>query len=154
MISLAAILGLIRSPLGKYAMGAVAVLALLAGVWLSGNSNGHKVEKARQQRALKAAVARVAKIDASAAPEKTRAVIQWRTRYLTKEVPVYVTPEADRRCIVSRGFVRLYNAAASGLPAVAGAAGGPDDADSGLALSAVAETDVANLGAGAKPSTR
>jgi hypothetical protein len=149
----------VRSPLGRYLLGAAAVLALLGGVWAVGDGHGHASEKARQARALAKAQARVAKTDARNVQivqairepaEKTRAVIQWRTRYLTQEVAQHVTPEADRRCIVSRGFVRLYNAAASGLPAVAGAAGGPDNADSGLALSAVAETDVANLGTGAE----
>jgi hypothetical protein len=33
---------------------------------------------------------------------------------IVKEVPVYVTPEADAACTVNRGFVRLHNAAAAG----------------------------------------
>ncbi|CAJ0743849.1 Signal peptide protein [Ralstonia mannitolilytica] len=60
-----------------------------------------------------------------------------------KEVPRYVTVQADAACVVPRGFVRLHDAAA------AGAVPDPDtgDADaaaSGVALSAVAATVAAN----------
>lgn len=56
-----------------------------------------------------------------------------------QKVPVYVTREADTRCIVPRGFVWLLDSAATGreLP---GATAGAADAAAGLALSAVAST--------------
>lgn len=64
---------------------------------------------------------------------------------ITKEIPVYVTPQADARCTVPVGFVRLHDAAVQGgtLPAAPGAA---VDAPSGLALSAVAGTVAGNYG--------
>lgn len=64
---------------------------------------------------------------------------------ITKEIPVYVTPQADASCTVPVGFVRLHDAAAQGqsLPAAPGRA---VDAPSGLALSAVAGTVARNYG--------
>lgn len=64
---------------------------------------------------------------------------------LQKEVPVYVTSLADSRCIVPRGFVQHHDAAAAAGPAPDPASsGGSVDADSGLALSAVAGTVAVN----------
>ena len=63
---------------------------------------------------------------------------------IIKEVPVYVTPEADAACVLSRGFVRLHDAAAAGrLPE---SAGGPDAGPAGIALSTVAGTVADNYG--------
>ena len=57
---------------------------------------------------------------------------------IIKEVPVYVSPEADAACVLPRGFVRLHDAAAAGR--VPEPAGGSDAAPAGIALSAVAST--------------
>lgn len=55
---------------------------------------------------------------------------------IIKEVPVYVTQEADRRCPVPAGFVRLWNGANRGeLPTPDGAA---DEAASAVVLSDIA----------------
>lgn len=59
---------------------------------------------------------------------------------IIREVPVYVTEEADRRCLVPDGFVRLWNGANRGelpnpVPAPAGAA---DEAASAVVLSDIA----------------
>lgn len=67
------------------------------------------------------------------------------TRTLIQEVPVYVTPDADARCVVPAGFVRVHDAAAAGRP-VPDPAGLADDAPSGLELSAVAATVAENYG--------
>lgn len=58
---------------------------------------------------------------------------------IVKEVPVYVTPEADRACPVPAGFVRVHDAAAENRP-LAGPAGDPDAPAAGIALSTVAST--------------
>jgi len=58
---------------------------------------------------------------------------------ITKEIPVYVTPEADAACPIPAGFVRIHDTAAANLPAQP-AAGDPDAPAAGLTLSAVAET--------------
>lgn len=76
------------------------------------------------------------------AQERVRVV----TRTLHEKVPVYVTPEADRRCSVPVGFVRLHDAAVAGVPGPAEPAGEPDDAPAGVALSRVGDTIVDNYG--------
>lgn len=70
-------------------------------------------------------------------------IVHERGATLTRRIPVYVTAQADARCVVPRGFVRLHDAAAAGidLPASTGTA---DAVASGLALSAVAGTVVDN----------
>lgn len=71
--------------------------------------------------------------------------VEKRGATLIKEVPVYVSAKADAACTVNAGFVRLHDAAANGadVPA-AGPTGAADEAPSGIALSAVAETTVGN----------
>lgn len=58
---------------------------------------------------------------------------------IVKEIPVYVSAEADRACAVPAGFVRVHDAAATGVPPP-GPAGAADAAPAGIALSAVAGT--------------
>lgn len=65
------------------------------------------------------------------------------TRTLIEKVPQYVPADADRDCTVPLGWVHLHDAAAQGLSTPAG---GPEQAASGVPLSAVAATVVANYG--------
>jgi len=83
------------------------------------------------------------RIETQAAEAQVR--IRTVTQTLIREVPVYVTPDADDRCIVPVGFVRLHDAAAAGRP-VPEPSGLADDAPSGLALSAAAVGIVDNYG--------
>jgi len=69
------------------------------------------------------------------------------TKTIVQKVPEYVTAEADARCVVPNGFVRIHDAAAAGVPPVPNAAGKPDDAPSGVELSSIAETVAGNYGA-------
>lgn len=82
------------------------------------------------------------------ARENERVVIKYvdrvQTVYLqgktiTKEIPVYVTPEADAACVVPAGFVRIHDAAAANT-APEPTAGDPDAPAPGVTLSAIAET--------------
>ena len=57
---------------------------------------------------------------------------------IVKEVPVYVSPEADAACVLPRGFVRLHDTAAAGR--ISEPAGGSDASPAGIALSTVAGT--------------
>lgn len=85
----------------------------------------------------------VAREDAARARQaREKAEREAQFRQLLKEVPRYVTPVADARCIVPLGFVRIHDAAAGdagppGAAAIPEPAGGSVDADSGVALSAV-----------------
>ena len=56
---------------------------------------------------------------------------------ITKEVPVYVTPDADAACTLTRGFVRLHDAAAANV--LPGPAEPADAGSAGIALSAATE---------------
>jgi len=73
-------------------------------------------------------------------------VVRERGDTIVKEVPVYVTPNADAACAVPAGFVRLYNAAAQGIALDHEGAGDPDAPAAGITLSAVADTTAHNFG--------
>lgn len=132
------------------------VLATAAGLYVKGRHDGAHHEQVAEAGRLKVAQANVARHEAAAAEiteklavkaSKAALEIRWRTQTLVEKVPVYVTAEADRDCPVPVGFVRLHNAAASGGPAsLPVTPGGPVDTDSGVPLSAVAATVVANYG--------
>ena len=67
------------------------------------------------------------------------------TKTIVEKVPIYVSENADRACVVPVGFVQLHDAAASlsGFPV---AAGGPSEAASGIPLSRVGRAIAANYG--------
>ncbi|MFG0552156.1 hypothetical protein [Pseudomonas sp. yb_9] len=70
-------------------------------------------------------------------------VIRERGETIVKEIPVYVSAKADAACVVPVGFARVHDATAAGLPAPEPARTA-DEAPSGIALSAVAETTAGN----------
>lgn len=70
-------------------------------------------------------------------------VIEKAGQTIIKQVPVYVSAEADRACTVPAGFVRLHDAAAASLPAP-DPAGAADARPAGVALSTVAATVAGN----------
>lgn len=67
-------------------------------------------------------------------------VVKEAAKTIIQKVPVYVSKESDAHCTVPAGFVRLHDAAAANVPPMASPAGVPNDAPSGIALSAVAGT--------------
>ena len=70
--------------------------------------------------------------------------VRIQTRTLIKEVPIYVTKEAESRCIVPNGFVSLYNSSARGANPPA-----PSEFDeeaSRIGLASVLSTSVQNNG--------
>lgn len=73
--------------------------------------------------------------------------VEWRTRTLIREVPVYVTPETDRRYgDLPLGFVRLHDAAAAGTSPVPFGSGESSDTPSGIAPSTAVAAVVDNYG--------
>ena len=77
--------------------------------------------------------------------EDSQGRIQTRTRTLIQKVPLYVTAKDDADCRVPDGAVRLHDAAALGLPDVAGGSGQHEQAPR-VALSDLTRTVVANYG--------
>jgi len=150
-----------KSPFGRgliaTLVAVLAVLALLFAVHHHGFEAGVAHEKAAQAARVakerKAVVKREAAADritqdVGTKAETRQAQIRWRTQTLIREVPVYVTPETDRRFAVPVGLVRLHDAAALGVdPAtLPDPAGRPDDAASGVAPSTLGATLAGNYG--------
>ncbi|KAF1719834.1 hypothetical protein CSC75_14070 [Pseudoxanthomonas wuyuanensis] len=131
------------------------ILALIAALVGGGVWQQHRIDAAQQ--ATREALARVKAVEGErdTAQEETRlarANVRVVTQYvdrvqtvyvqgktITKEIPVYVTPEADAACVIPVGFVRIHNAAAANTAAEP-STGDPDAPAPGLTLSAIAET--------------
>jgi len=138
--------------------------AVVAAVCLAvGAGSGYKVRDVMAQadsaKAAKAEVRTVERVvyrERAAADVTQRigeqaatrqAEIRYVTRTIVEKVPEYVTAEADRTCVLPVGFVRLHDAAAAGQgDALPEPAGQSNDAPSGVACSAAAETIVGNYG--------
>lgn len=151
-----AILAFLRSPAGRYVLIGLAALVVVYFVRAHWIGQGVEQERKAEDASLKAAEARVAERERKAQDIAQRAQkalsdrqvqIQTVTRTLIEKVPTYVTAKADAGCVVPVGFVRLHDAAASGSPAsLSSASGGPVEAPSGVALSAVTGTIAWNYG--------
>lgn len=141
-------LWVLHTKAGRYLLAALGFACLVLAIYLGGVHHEKKVIAARDAKAVAVverheAVAQTISTTAADTLTKTRVEIQTRTVTLIKKVPIYVPASADRDCIVPTGFVRVHDAAAAGLPETAG---GPDQAPSGVPLSAIAATVVANYG--------
>lgn len=79
--------------------------------------------------------------------EARSGTVRTATREIVERIPSHVSSEADARCAVPAGFVRVHDAAALGVPPVAASPGQSDEAASGVELSAVARTVAGNYGA-------
>ena len=127
--------------------GLIALSALLGGVYFWGYFNGVAGEqgkaKAAEVKQLRdafdqgQALGTVRDVVVTKVVERER-VIYKTGQTITKEVPVYVTPAADAACTLTRGFVRLHDAAAANL--LPGPAEPADAGPAGVALSAATET--------------
>lgn len=142
------------SPLfAKWAVRILAPLAILLAVFAFGYSRGSghvraewNADVAVRQQALADAEVRAERVTTKIVTQYVDRiqVVREKAKTIVKEVPVYVTPEADAACVVPRGFVRVHDgAAANSIP---GPAESADDAPAGIALSAVAEVVAENYG--------
>lgn len=71
-------------------------------------------------------------------------VVRERGQTIIKEVPTYVTPQADAQCPVPAGFVRLHDAAAANAVPDPGTPGSADAPAPGITLSRIATTVAGN----------
>jgi len=129
--------------------GAVVAL-VIGGGWLALKSAEHgrdvavaALKKATDEEKAREAASATSAQQSSVQTAEARERAQTVTRTLLKKVTEYVPAAADADCVVPAGFVRLHDAAAQGLSTPAG---GPEQAASGVPLSAVTETVVANYG--------
>ena len=110
--------------------------------WRDGAAQTRAVARTIHVVQAQAAVAQAAAVHLQAAQDRVRTVV----RTITREVPTYVTIQADAGCTVPAGFRMLHDAAAAGVPPASDAPGGAADAPSGISLSAVAQTVTSNYG--------
>ena len=134
---------------------AIILLALLAAIGGGAWWQEHRVGKAQEKAAavqtkLDTANATLVNVRAELKAAKETPIVITRyvdrvqivreaARVITKEIPVYVTSQANAACTVPVGFVRIHDAAAANRPPEP-AAGDPDAPAAGVALSAVADT--------------
>ena len=139
-------MNLLVSPLARLAVIAASVAALCLLCWLKGAAHAERRFDALRAKEQAEAFEHVQRL-ARAANEidvvwvNTTTTVRERARVITREVPVYVSPEADARCTVPSGFVRLWNADLQADTAAATTSGGNDE-PAGLALSDVAAAGV------------
>lgn len=142
-------------------IGLVVLSVASGGSYFIGYERGHNQALLAAEKAKTAAVTKAA-LDARALGiaegtititagqhfAETQTNIVTRTITQIKEVPIYVTPKADAACVVNAGFVQLHDSAARepSAAAIPDAAGQSPDGPSGVALSEVAATVVANYG--------
>lgn len=150
-----AVIAFFKTPLGRYVSLGVLIVLVLAMFGRCSYDAGREHERKEQAKALAQAEKVVAKKEEQAqkitekvAEKVAEKQIEYRTvtKTLIKEVPKYVTVEADAECVIPVGFVRLHDTAAAGSPSLSVSSGGSLQAPSGVDLSAVAETVVANYG--------
>jgi hypothetical protein len=148
------------APVGRFLKpyaGYLLIAALLGlALWWSnhaGYRSGVKAKEAEYAKALERAEKRAAETtkasDAITAKAKgelalSLAKIDELSNQLRKETKTYVSPKADRACVIPAGYVLLRNAAGTGSTPVPPSPGQSLDADSGVALSALAQNDVEN----------
>lgn len=156
MIGVIPALTFFRSPIGRWALTGVAVVAILGGVYLTGRNHGHDATEARWTAKLAKAEARALETERQGiaiaqslrvqlANKQTQIVYQ--TRTIRERIPTYVTAEADANCPVPSGAISVLNAAATGseLPATPS---GHVEEPSGVPLSTVVAIGAENLGIG------
>jgi hypothetical protein len=144
----------------RLAVGAAVVLTIVAALSWTYSKGWQAREAVAVADALKASEkARKQERKAQVITERVSTAheakaVQIRTVYrdIIREVPVYVTAQADAACVVPAGFVRVHDAAAAGR--VPGPPGQSDDAASGVAISAASGVIVQNYGTYAEVSQR
>ena len=131
--------------------------SLAVSAYAKGRADQLSADRAATAKAVKAQAASTQRIATQDRAAQVR--IRTVTRTLIQRIPLYVTPEADQRSFIPRGFVWLHDDAAAGRAPGGDRAGSTDgaaagvgpaaveaDADSGLRLSDVAATVVTNYG--------
>ncbi|WP_248769657.1 hypothetical protein [Pseudomonas sp. MWU12-2345] len=126
--------------------GLIALAALLGVFYLCGYVNGVTNEQGKAKDAEVKQLREVFEQGQAAGTVRDVVVTKYVDRdriiyktgkTITKEVPVYVTPAADAACTLTRGFVRLHDAAVANV--LPGPAEPADAGPAGVALSGATE---------------
>jgi hypothetical protein len=149
----------------RWLVPVIAAAAIVGAGWWAlsasysrGYERGYAAAEKRQETVYRAALAKAlalqkaidkAAYDRGIAEAQAQQKIEYRTRTLIREVPKYVTREADAAAVIPWGFVRVFDAAASGSDPAAIAYGPAqsDDAASDVKLSEIAAMFAENAGA-------
>lgn len=98
------------NPSGALIIGLIFLSGMTAGarivLWKVGSDQADAAITAMQTQRVYVRVAD--KVATNVSENKTR--IEYRTRQIIKEVPVYVSAKANAGCTVTRGFVELFDA--------------------------------------------
>lgn len=136
----------------KVPIGVLIGAALLAVVLNIGHGNARfKAGVASERNAVAEAAKRDAAkrttitVRAETEAVKSRETIRTINRTIVREVPRYVTREADSRCVVPVGAVRVLNAAARNVP-LSETPGVADDAPAAVGLAELTGQTVENYG--------
>lgn len=118
-----------------------AAVAFIGGAYLGAShvSAQWAAEKAKAAAAVAKVETKQAGVSASveASTIKAKSAVAQKAAVIIKKVPVYVTAKNDAACSINGGFVRVWNAANSGL-SLPDAPGVSDGQASGVVLSDVA----------------
>lgn len=146
----------LKSPLGQRVAGVLAAVGMLLAVDHYGYIRGSRhvrdqwdaaIELAKAQAKAKETKAAAISDKTQAATTKEQVRIRTVTRTILERVPIYVTPDTDRRFPLPLGLVRVHDAAARGdLTEVSGAPASDDGQASAITASAAGSTIAQNYG--------
>lgn len=130
---------------GYVAVASLALAVGLAGGWTlrdwKAGADAEKAAKAQVREVVRVVEREREQGDVTSAVEaraaETQVQIRTVTQTIIKEVPIYVTAEADARFALPAGLVRVHDAAATGQP-LSEPSGQPDDAARNLEASDIA----------------
>jgi hypothetical protein len=139
----------LASPLGKYALIGLAVMAIVGGLYAAGRHSEVKAEAVRSAK-VQAQVAQTngetaaLAVSAGQAAATSQAGIIQHTKTLQEHAHAAVPPSADVR--LNGGFVGLYNASLGLVPYDPAASPGTDSAAGAVRASDALETIAGNDG--------
>lgn len=149
------------SPLARYAIMGVAILAAITGLYFYAHNAGYiagvesrmtleqeALKKATEQAMIQQAKADKVSRDADVAAAQSQIQIQTVTKTLIKKVPVYVTAETDRKYPLPLAFCILHDSGAGGAAeaTLPDAPSQPNDAPCEVTASQAISIIIANYG--------
>lgn len=156
LITIAGVLGIIASfffgfiPFVnqyKLAIQAASIAALVFGIYFEGGIANEakweaKVQEVKLEMAKKETASAEASVKVVTKYVETVKVVKEKGDVIIKEVPKYITKDADAKCSIPNGFVLLHDSASRNEVPIS--AGDANEGTSAFKLSTIAETVIAN----------